>query len=308
MKAYLLAAGVGYRLRPLTQWLPKPLVPFLNHPLVYRQHQNLLKQVEHVRFNISHLASHLADYVEQSPNSSYMLEPAPLGSGRTVWADRAYFDQTTLVACADILADYDLPHLYNLHKQSGALVTIATVQVEDPRSFGVIVSDANGKIEGFQEKPDAPLSDCISTGIYIFEPEVLKYWQPEWVDLGGDVFPALVAAGLPVYAHSLGCAWHDVGRLDDYILLQLRAIGSRNLIDPTASVAPSAVLQRVVVGAGAVVGDGARLTNCVIWPGAMVEPESVMTMSVITPERVVPLERRQRQQPVAVERRQSWEP
>ncbi len=219
MKAYLLAAGRGSRLYPLTSLLPKPLVPFLNKPLVSCQHHNLLAHAEEVRFNVSYLAKSLIAYVEASPRTSYCVENQPLGSARTIWEDRAYFDQTTLVACADIMANYDVEQLLTRHRQTGAKVTIGTVIVSDPRSYGVIVSDAEGRIQEFQEKPECPLSNMISSGIYILEPEVLTYWEATWADLGTDAFPSLVAAGIPVYSYSLDCTWQDVGKLDDYLLV-----------------------------------------------------------------------------------------
>ncbi len=305
MKAYLLAAGRGSRLRPLTDLLPKPLVPFLNQPLVSYQHHNLLAYAEEVRFNVSYLAEPLISYVEASPRTSHCLENQPLGSARTIWEERAYFDQTTLVACADIMANYDVEQLLKKHRQNGAKVTIGTVTVSDPRAYGVIVSDAEGRIQQFQEKPECPLSNMISSGIYILEPEVLTYWDPAWVDLGTDAFPALVAAGIPVYAYALECTWQDVGKLDDYLLVQLQHLGTGNLIHPAAQIDPSAVLQRTIVGAKAVIGAGAHLTNCIIWPDTRVSPAAKVGMSIVTPTLTVQIERRHRVEPPLVERRET---
>jgi mannose-1-phosphate guanylyltransferase len=305
MKAYLLAAGRGSRLRPLTDLLPKPLVPFLNKPLVSYQHHNLLAHAEEVRFNVSYLAEPLIAYVDATPQTSFCVENQPLGSARTLWEERAYFDQTTLVACADIMADYDVEQLLKRHRQTGAKVTIGTVMVNDPRSYGVIVSDEEGRIQEFQEKPECPLSNMISSGIYVLEPEVLASWDPAWVDLGTDAFPALVAAGIPIYAYSLGCTWQDVGKLDDYLLVQLQHLGVGNLIDPTAQVDPSAVLQRTIVGANVVIEAGAHLTNCIVWPDTRVRPATKIVMSIVTPTLTVQIERRHRVQPALAERRET---
>jgi mannose-1-phosphate guanylyltransferase len=303
VKAYLLAAGKGSRLQPLTNLLPKPLVPFLNHPLVSYQHYNLLAHVEQVRFNVSYLAEALIRYIETTPRTSYCLEEQPLGSARTVWAERAYFDQTTLVACADIAANYDVAQLLRRHRETGAKVTIGTVIVSDPRSYGVIVSDEENRIQEFQEKPECPLSNMISSGIYLIEPDVLNHWDPAWVDLGSDAFPALVAAEIPVYAYPLECSWQDVGKLEDYLLIQLQRIGTGNLIHPTAQVHPSAVLKRTIVGADTVIGSGVQLTNCIVWPDACVEADTKMVMSIVTPTATVSLDRRKRVEPALVERR-----
>lgn len=303
MKGYLLAAGVGSRLRPLTQVKPKPLVPFLNQPLVSYQHENLLAHAEHVRFNVSYLAPQLIDYVHSCDRSSHLRESEPLGSARTVWVERDYFDETTIVACADVLADYSIERLLTHHRRSGALVTIATAVVDDPRRFGVIVSDHEGRIREFQEKPDSPLSNTISTGIYVFEPEVFKHWDPRWVDLGGEAFVALVKRGLPLHTVPLECPWYDVGKLEDYMFLQLRRLEGRNLLHPHASIHPDALAQRCCIGAGATVGAGAKLTNCIVWPGAQVAAEAVISMAVVTPEFVLPMERRQRRIAVEDDRR-----
>lgn len=282
-KAYLLAAGVGSRLRPVTSVLPKPLVPFLNQPLVSYQHNNLLSHTEHVRFNISYLAEHLARYIDASPRSSYCLEAEPLGSARTVWEERAYFDQTTIVACADIMASYDVERLLYIHKLSGAMVTIATVEVDDPRRYGVIVSDRDGRIVQFQEKPDQPLSNTISSGIYVFEPGVFEHWESSWKDLGSNTFPALVAKGIAVHAVPLECNWYDVGKIDDYLLLQLQFLGDANMVHPEASVSPGATLDCVIVGSGAVIESGAELSHCVVWAGTHIHTGRTEQMSILTP-------------------------
>jgi mannose-1-phosphate guanylyltransferase len=305
VKAYLLAAGKGSRLQPLTGLLPKPLVPFLNQPLVSYQHHNLLAHAEEVRFNVSYLAEPLIRYVGASPRTSYCLENQPLGSARTIWEERAYFDQTTLVACADIMADYDVEQLLKRHRQTGAKVTIGTVMVNDPRAYGVIVSDEEGRIQEFQEKPECPLSHMISSGIYILEPEVLTYWDPAWVDLGTDAFPALVTAEIPIYTDPLGCTWQDVGKLDDYLLVQLQHLGTHNLIHPTAQVDPTAILRRTIVGAEAVIEAGAQLTNCIVWPDTHILANTAVGMSIVTPTLTVQIERRHRVQPPLVERRET---
>jgi len=303
MKAYLLAAGRGSRLRPLTDVLPKPLVPFLNKPLVSYQHHKLLAHAEEVRFNVSYLAEPLIHYVEATPRTSYCHENQPLGSARTIWEERAYFAQTTLVACADIMADYDVEQLLKKHRQTGAKVTIGTVMVSDPRAYGVIVSDEEGSIREFQEKPECPLSNMISSGIYVLEPEVLTSWDPSWVDLGTDAFPALVAAGIPVYAYPLGCTWQDVGKLDDYLLVQLQHLGTGNLIHPTAQVHPQAILQRTIVGAKAVIEAGAHLTNCIVWPDTHILADTEIAMSIVTSTVAVQIERRHRAEPALAEHR-----
>lgn len=305
MKAYLLAAGTGSRLRPMTQWLPKPLVPFLNQPLVHYQHQQLLEHAAHVRFNISYLAAPLTAYVNSVPRTSYSLEAQPLGSARTVWQERDYFDETTIVACADVLADYPVEQLLANHRASGALVTIATTTVDDPRRFGVIVSAPDGRIEAFQERPELPASNTISTGIYVFEPEVLRHWNSHWQDLGGEAFPHLLAQGVPLNAWALPGDWQDVGTGENYLFLQLRRLGGNSLVHPEACVHPSATLQRTVVGAGALIEAGATLTNCIVWPETHVEAGASIGLSVLAPQFSLRLDRRQRTQTVPVDRRQA---
>ncbi|WP_218079552.1 nucleotidyltransferase family protein [Anthocerotibacter panamensis] len=287
MKAYLLAAGKGSRLRPLTDLLPKPLVPFLNRPLVHTQHQSLLAHCQQVRFNVSHLAAPLIRYIKSNPHTSYSLEPTPLGSARTVWAERSYFDQTTVVACADVLASYEVARLVEQHRASGAWITIATTTVSDPSRFGVLVCDAVGRVRQFQEKPEHPRSHTISTGVYVFAPRVLQAWQPEWMDLGSEAFPALVAKGVPVYACPIGSAWADVGTLETYLHTQLAHLGSGNLVHPTAQIHPTAQVHRCVVGPRAVVGAWAQLSDCVLWSRVRVEAHVAHVGAVLTPDGVV---------------------
>jgi NDP-sugar pyrophosphorylase family protein len=286
MKAFLLAAGFGSRLRPLTSSIPKPLVPFLNRPLVSLQHKSLLECCEQVRFNISYLKAPLIKYFCESERTSWVEEESPIGSARTVWESRDYFDQNTIVACADVFARYDPYQLARSHELSGALITIATTTVDDPRRFGVVVTDNLGQVIKFQEKPQDPMSSTVSTGVYVFSPEVLEYWSEDWTDIGQDLFPALVAKGIPINTMDIGCHWNDIGRIKDYLMVQLRELGAASM---DCSISRESTIDRCVIGDGVAIEDNVHLTNCIVWPGSTVKAGVTANLTVITPDYMVSL-------------------
>jgi NDP-sugar pyrophosphorylase family protein len=289
MKAYILASGVGSRMRPLTNWLPKPMVPMMNRPLISHLIAHVRPNVGHIRVNVAHNKQPLIDYLKWQENISHFDEgEAPLGSARTLFLEQDYLaDQTTLVCCGDLMSNWDIKSMVRFHEEKQSLVTIATCWAADPRSFGVIVSDASQRILFFQEKPEQPASHYISCGIYLFSPKILEYWNEAWKDIGGDLLPELVARSLPVYAWPMSpnCQWNDIGNPRSYLDMHLRLNQGTNLISPEATVSTEAKLSACVVGAGASIHRKARLERCVVWPGARVEcghyQESIITHNAL---------------------------
>jgi mannose-1-phosphate guanylyltransferase len=238
MKAMILAAGKGTRVRPITHTTPKPMIPILQKPVM----EFLLELLrEHgfteVMVNVSHLAEEIENYfrdgqrfgVEIAYSFEGRIEDGQLigdaigsaGGLKKIQTFQPFFDDTFVVLCGDALIDLDLSEAVRRHKAKGAMASLITKRVpkEQVSSYGVVVTDQDGRVRSFQEKPavDEAASDMINTGIYIFEPEVLDY-IPAGVpfDIGSDLFPRLVADGAPFYALPMEFEWVDIGKVPDY--------------------------------------------------------------------------------------------
>ena len=238
MKAMILAAGKGTRVRPITHTIPKPMIPILQKP-VMEFLVELLRQhgFDQIMVNVSHLADVIENYFRDGQKFgvqiAYSFEGRieegemigeALGSAggmKRIQDFSPFFDDTFVVLCGDALIDLDLTAAVKWHREKGAIATIVMKSVprEEVPSYGVVVTDDSGKIQAFQEKPsvEEALSTDINTGIYIFEPEIFKYIPSgEEYDIGSQLFPALVAEGAPFYGISMDFEWVDIGKVPDY--------------------------------------------------------------------------------------------
>ena len=238
MKAMILAAGKGTRVRPITHTIPKPMIPILQKPVM----EFLLELLrEHgfteIMVNVSHLAEEIENYfrdgqrfgVEIAYSFEGRIEDGELigdamgsaGGLKKIQNFQRFFDDTFVVLCGDALVDLDLTEAVKRHKAKGALASLITKRVprDQVSSYGVVVTDEEGRVRSFQEKQevDEAASDMINTGIYIFEPEVLDFVPSDQpFDIGSDLFPKLVAAGAPFYALPMEFEWVDIGKVPDY--------------------------------------------------------------------------------------------
>ena len=238
MKAMILAAGKGTRVRPITYTIPKPLIPILQKP-VMEFLLELLRQhgFDQIMVNVSHLAHEIEGYFRDGQrfgvDIGYSFEGsivdgelvgAAVGSAgglRKIQDFNTFFDDTFVVMCGDALIDLDLTAAVKQHRANGAIATVITKKVpkEDVPSYGVVVTDEQKRIKSFQEKPsvEEALSTDINTGIYIFEPEIFDYIPPnQEYDIGGELFPKLVEKQAPFYAVSMDFEWVDIGKVPDY--------------------------------------------------------------------------------------------
>lgn len=238
MKAMILAAGKGTRVRPITHTTPKPMIPILQKP-VMEFLLELLRQhgFDEIMVNVSHLAEEIENYFRDGQRFgvqiAYSFEGRiedgeligdALGSAgglKRIQDFQSFFDDTFVVLCGDALIDLDLTEAVRRHRQKGAMASLITKRVprDQVSSYGVVVTDADGRVRSFQEKPpvEEAASDMINTGIYIFEPEVLDFIPSgEPFDIGADLFPKLVAAGASFYALPMEFEWVDIGKVPDY--------------------------------------------------------------------------------------------
>ena len=237
-KGMILAAGQGTRVRPLTKDLPKPMVPILGKPVMEYLIEHLARHgitqiMVNVAFHHQRIEEYFGDGSRLGVEIGYSYEgvvehgevvPKPFGSAggmRRIQDFSGFFDQTTLVLCGDALIDLDITAALAEHKAKGAMASVVALDVprEEVSSYGIVVAEADGHILSFQEKPqpqDAK-STLASTGIYIFEPEVLTLIPPGKVyDIGSQLFPQLVATKQPFFVQNRPFHWIDIGKVSDY--------------------------------------------------------------------------------------------
>ena len=255
MKAMILAAGKGTRVRPLTYDLPKPMIPLLGKPVMAYLVEHLKKHgITEIMVNVSWLHEKIEEYFGEGEQfgvqigysfEGYMTDdgtivPEPIGSAggmKKIQEFGGFFDDTTIVLCGDALIDLDLKAALLEHRRKGAMASVITKEVpwDKVSSYGVVVTDEEGRIKQFQEKPsqEEALSNYISTGIYIFEPEVIDLIPPGVsFDIGSELFPLLAERGLPFYAQTRPFNWLDIGTMSDYWeVLQAVLTGEVNHMD-----------------------------------------------------------------------------
>jgi len=224
MKAVVMAGGEGTRLRPLTSNQPKPMVPIVGKPCM--EHiLELLKDhgFDQVIITLAFLPQAIRGYFGTGESLGleieYSVEETPLGTAGSVRLASDRLDDTFLIISGDALCDFDLGALVRFHKEKGAAATIGLKSVENPLEFGIVVTDEDGRIERFLEKPSwsQVFSDTINTGVYVLEPEVLRHVPDDRpFDFSKELFPLLLEMGRPMYGYVMEGYWQDIGNLDQY--------------------------------------------------------------------------------------------
>ncbi|HTZ87333.1 MAG TPA: NDP-sugar synthase [Solirubrobacteraceae bacterium] len=311
MKAMVLAAGLGTRLRPLTYEITKPMVPVLDRPVM----EHILDLIDRHEFDgtIANLhyfpdsiREHFGDRID------YRFEGELLGTAGGVRNCADFFgDEPFLVISGDALTDIDLTALAKRHREAGGIATLAVKRVPDTREYGVVLHDEDGRITGFQEKPEPSeaLSDLGNCGIYMFDPRIFDYFPDRpFVDWAKDVYPALLENDVPFYIHELSEYWNDVGSLGelrqgtfDALQGKLRLEMQGTEVKPGVTVVGDSPLREdteidgsvwigrdvqlgenvrlmgpIVLGDGARVGDGAQLRESIVFPGTEVAAGAIL--------------------------------
>lgn len=320
MKALFLVGGSGTRLRPFTNYLPKPMIPIMGRPLLQRTCERLLDcGINEVVMNPCYMPEKITDYFEDGRsyglNVYYEMEQAPLGTGGTIKNTGHHYDDSFFVFNADILHDISIKDMMAYHKRMGADVTIAATYVDDPTAYGTINYDEDGYIFEFKEKPkpEEVTSHYINAGIYIFEPEVLKHipaGRP--VSVEREVFPGLLEAGRPMAVYRDDGYWMDIGTPQKYVQTHrdifsgICDVGETDFlredvcIDETADIASSVTYDshlfagrnshigaNCVLGQHVSVGDGAWIpANCylddvILWPGTRLNSGTVLEKCIV---------------------------
>jgi mannose-1-phosphate guanylyltransferase/phosphomannomutase len=296
MKAVVMAGGEGTRLRPLTSNQPKPMVPIVGKPCMEHilellgQHE-MREVIVTVAFLPQAIRSYFGDGDALGLDVEYSVEESPLGTAGSVGLAADKLDDTFLVISGDALCDIDLSELVAFHREKGAAVTIGLKSVDNPLEFGIVVTDEDGRIERFLEKPSwgQVFSDTINTGIYVLEPEVLRHVPTDRpFDFSKELFPLLLEMGRPLYGKVCEGYWQDIGNLDQYRQANFDALDGKVELN-----VPGIRLRgNVWVGEGVEIDDlegvegPAFVGNyCRISPDASIGPHSVLGASVTLRER-----------------------
>src|SRR5207245_9162709 len=223
-QAVVMAGGEGSRLRPLTINRPKPMVPIVDKPCLGHIFELLKRHgIEESFVTLQYLASVIqqryGDGGRIGMRLRYSVEETPLGTGGSVRQITPDLDGTFLVISGDALTDIDLSKVIAFHKERKAAVTLTLYHVPNPLEYGVVITNEDGRITKFLEKPSwgEVFSDTINTGIYVIEPRVLqRYAIGEAFDFSKDLFPQLLADGEPLYGYVASGYWTDVGSIAEY--------------------------------------------------------------------------------------------
>lgn len=311
MKAVVMAGGEGSRLRPITSNLPKPLVPACNRPIM--EHiVELLKRhgVREVVVTLHYLADEIQSYFDDGSDLdveiSYSIEDTPLGTAGSVKkAEASLRDDTFLIISGDALTDCDLSKAIAFHKAKGSLATLVLYRIPSPTEFGVVITNDDGKVIRFLEKPtwSEVFSDTVNTGMYILEPEIFDLMEDgKNYDWSQDIFPELLRRDMPMYGYVMEEYWCDVGTLGQYREAQEDLLSGKttlplpgteiqpgvwaqdsSTIDPEVTLIPPVCIGRntkikrysrigpyTVIGDNSLVEEGAVIERSVIWDSAYI--------------------------------------
>jgi mannose-1-phosphate guanylyltransferase len=302
MRAIVLVGGEGTRLRPITETIPKPLVPLMDRASLDHVLDHLARHgVHEVVLSSSYLEEEFRAFIDArrgDPTIAWITEEAPLGTGGAIVnaldSMKRRSDEPFLALNGDILTDLDLTAMLEMHRDRGAVATIALTHVEDARPYGLVPTERDGRVLEFREKPADLVPGDINAGTYVLSPGALEGWEPgRNVSIEREIFPALIADGLPVYGFVSEAYWMDLGTPETYLQAHFDILDGKVAFEPGypspflvdgARVADGASLGPwVVLGRDVVVETAAEIVDTVAHPGAVIERGARVARSVLGP-------------------------
>ncbi len=322
LKAVILVGGPGTRLQPLTNDIPKSVVPVLNRPFMEHIFAYLKKYgIEDIVLTLSYLPEAIQGYfgngVRSGVRLTYCFENEPMGTAGAVKNAEEYLDSTFFVLNGDIFTDLDLADMLACHRRKGAKATISLHWVDDPGAFGVVEIDGDQKVKRFVEKPPAgeATTNWINAGTYVLEPEVLQYIPANsHYMFERGLYPCLLDMGQPVYGYPFEGYWLDMGTPEKYFSLNRDLLMSKTnshlfphsssdevYCEPDSIISPSARIKApvmigsgcrigkdvdikgpVVIGADCVLEEGVSVDNSVLWDNVYIGSRTELRQSVIS--------------------------
>jgi len=315
MQSLILAGGKGTRLRPLTIHTPKPVVPIVNRPFLLYQ-IDLLKRagIKDVTLSLSYqprkIEEILADGQDYGVRIRYAVEASPLGTAGAYKNAQEHLSDSTVVFNGDIFTDLDLAAVVAYHREKKAAATIVLAPVENPSAYGLVETEADGRVRRFLEKPKPEEITCqtINAGVYVLEPHLLKYIpEDEPFSFEYQLFPAILAAGEPFYAYTWTGYWIDIGAPARYLqahhdLLSGKVksfqderpstpltngegepprIDAVSVIDPSCTLKPGVEIISSVLGPNCFIEERARIEDSVLWAGTRIGSAAIVRQSLV---------------------------
>ncbi|MCX7910955.1 MAG: NDP-sugar synthase [Endomicrobia bacterium] len=327
MKAFIMAAGLGTRLRPLTYSIPKPLVPIVNIPAIGHLMNNLKKNsIKEVVVNLHYypdlITSFLSDGSKWNMKISYSYEKKLLGTAGGVKLKENFFNETFLVVSGDGISDINFKKVIEFHKRKKSLATLVLKPVNIKLEYGVVEIDEENKITNFYEKPslDKVFTNLVNTGMYVFEPDIFKYIpKNRFYDFGSQLLPKLVKMSLPVYGYVMKEYWCDVGNLTEYkkaqhdcldgkIKIEIPAkevskkiwVGKNTIIPKNAKLSPPCLIgdnvkignnciigKYTIIGNNCNIGNNVKIYDSILWENVIVKSNVNLNSCIIASSAVV---------------------
>lgn len=307
LKAVILAGGFGTRLRPLTSKIPKPMVPIMNKPMLEHivrllVHHGIKEIVVLVFYHPNIIKNFLGDGSQFGASIQYVKADSDYGTAGSV---RNAYDllegSRILVISGDVLTDFDLNKAVAFHEEKKSKATLVLTHVKDPLQFGLVITEDDGKIVRFLEKPTwgEVFSDAVNTGIYVIEPEVIEMipYRDEY-DFSKQLYPRMLKEGMPLYGYSAEGYWRDVGNLNEYIEAQLDCLENRvyvhtdgekksyrgaTIIAPKDFKVPKSLKAKgtIIIGNSVTVGENVELVDTIIGDGTTIGSDSAVSRSIL---------------------------
>lgn len=316
----VLAAGLGTRLRPITYAMPKPMVPVLNRPVMEHivrllARHGFTETIANLHWFPDLIEAHFGDGSRFGVELAYSREERLLGTSGGVRNAAGFLGESFLIISGDALTDLDLAAMRSFHDSHDGVATLATKRVEDTTQFGVAITGADGRVQGFQEKPDPAeaLSDLANCGIYMFRSEIFDFFPepgasgaagpgdpPGFADWAMDVFPRLLEADVPFYSHEIDAYWNDIGNLEELRASTLDALTGAvaveregELVEGFRSGTPAGdegpLVGPVLLGSGCEIADDVRIDGpSVIGDGARIGAGSRLREVIALPGAEIP--------------------
>jgi mannose-1-phosphate guanylyltransferase/phosphomannomutase len=311
MKAIVLAGGLGTRLHPLTVNIPKPMVPVANQPMmeyvIYLLRKHKFKDITALLYHQPEIIkNYFGDGAKFGVNLSYVEAKEDYGTaGAVKYAAQKFkdLDEPVLIISADLITDFDLEAVARFHQQKKAAATLVLTRVANPLPYGIVITDKEGRIKRFLEKPSwsEVFSDTINCGIYVLDPAALNAIPAgRSVDFSQDLFPKLLAEQQPLYGYIAEGLWKDIGSLVEYGRAHSDIAGGKPvqiargadiassvrregiiIVGEKSFVADDAVLADVSLGRNCRIGRGARLRHCVVWDDVTIGAEAQLERAIV---------------------------
>jgi NDP-sugar pyrophosphorylase family protein len=312
MKGLILAGGKGTRLRPLTINTPKPVVPVANAPfLLYQIDLMRSAGIHEIILSLSYQPRKIEDLLKDGSDYGvtikYAVEGTPLGTGGAFKNAEEQIDSSTVVFNGDILTGLDLNAVIAGHKKANAVATLVLTPVENPSAYGLVETDADGRVLRFIEKPGPGEVTCntINAGVYVLEPSVLRYMpKGEPYSFERGLFPTLLENKELVLSYVLNGYWIDIGTPQKYLEVHhdilagkfhsprlsrngntnassAAFIDAKSIIDSDVTIRSGVRIENSVIGRNCKINESAQIIDSVIWPGTTIDADARISGAIV---------------------------